>query len=126
MPNSENSQGENSMLDALLKSSGSNSGASPVSPSTAPSSLESLLQASPAGGGVNPNQKKPEKPKKPPMKPADFLKIVGAIFVVSMIFFGSFLAYIVFHPGEAQFFRTFNIEPARIADILRILVNSIF
>lgn len=71
-------------------------------------------------------QPKAPKPKKPPMKPMDFLKIVGAIFVVSMIFFGSFLAYIVFNPGEAQFFRSFNIEPARIADILRTLVNAIF
>jgi hypothetical protein len=64
--------------------------------------------------------------KKVPMKPADFLKIVGALFMVALIFFGSFLAYIVFNPGQAKFFIQFGINPSDIATLLERLVNGIF
>lgn len=64
--------------------------------------------------------------KKVPMKPADFLKIVGALFTVALIFFGSFLAYIVFNPGQAKFFIQFGINPSDIATLLERLVNGIF
>ncbi len=60
------------------------------------------------------------------MRPADFLKFVGSIFVVALIFFGSFLAYIVFNPGQAQFFVSFGINPGDIATLLSRLVNAIF
>lgn len=60
------------------------------------------------------------------MKTGDFLRIVGAILLVSFIFFGAFLAYIVFNPGQAQFFLSFGINPSDIASLLQNLVNGIF
>lgn len=60
------------------------------------------------------------------MKPIDFLKIVGALFVVSLIFFGSFFAYIVFNPEEAKLFIQFGINRADIQNLLGLLVNSTF
>lgn len=60
------------------------------------------------------------------MRPIDFLKIVGALFVVSLIFFGSFFAYIVFNPEEAKLFIQFGINRADIQSLLALLVNSTF
>jgi len=40
-----------------------------------------------------------------------FLRIVGAIILVASIFFGAFLSYIVFNPGQAGFFISFGINP---------------
>lgn len=54
------------------------------------------------------------------------MKILGAIFLVALIFFGSFLAYIVFNPGEARFFIRFGINPSQVASLLSNLVNGIF
>ncbi|MDP2104049.1 MAG: PKD domain-containing protein, partial [Candidatus Gracilibacteria bacterium] len=71
------------------------------------------------GGGV-------KKVARVPMKTGDFLRIVGAILLVSFIFFGAFLAYIVFNPGQAQFFLSFGINPSDIASLLQNLVNGIF
>ena len=45
---------------------------------------------------------------------------------VALIFFGAFLAYIVFNPGQASFFISFGINPSDIARLLRQLVSSIF
>ncbi|EKD29456.1 MAG: PKD protein, partial [uncultured bacterium (gcode 4)] len=59
-------------------------------------------------------------------KTGDFLRIIGAILLVSFIFFGAFLAYIVFNPGQAQFFLSFGINPSDIASLLQNLVNGIF
>lgn len=55
-----------------------------------------------------------------------FLRIVGAILLVALIFFGAFLAYIVFNPGQASFFISFGINPGDIARLLRQLVSAIF
>ncbi len=54
------------------------------------------------------------------------MKILGALFLVSLIFFGSFLAYIVFNPGQARFFIRFGINPSQVASLLSNLVNGIF
>lgn len=78
----------------------------------------------PASGGNAPVP--PPKKKKEPMRPIDFLKIVGALFVVSLIFFGSFFAYVVFNPEEAKLFIQFGINRADIQSLLALLVNSTF
>ena len=54
-------------------------------------------------------QEIPKKPKKS-MSTGTFLRIVGAILLVALIFFGAFLSYIVFNPGQAQFFISFGIN----------------
>lgn len=56
-----------------------------------------------------------------------FMKFIGAILLVSIIFFGSFLAYIVFHPDQASFFiNIFGINPGDIANLLKKLINASF
>lgn len=80
--------------------------------------------SAPVSGG--PAVPPPPKKKKEPMRPIDFLKIVGALFVVSLIFFGSFFAYIVFNPEEAKLFIQFGINRADIQSLLALLVNSTF
>lgn len=70
-----------------------------------------------------------EKIKKPrePLSTATVLKAIGALIVVLIIFFGSFLAYIVFHPEQAYFFvNIFGINPNDIATILKKLINISF
>lgn len=53
--------------------------------------------------------------------------MIGAIIAVSIIFFGSFLAYIVFNPQQAYFFvNIFGINPTDIAIILKRLINISF
>lgn len=85
-----------------------------------------MLEGNETGNG--PSVQTPPKPpkKKEPMRPIDFLKIVGALFVVSLIFFGSFFAYIVFNPEEARLFVQFGINRADIQNLLALLVNSTF
>lgn len=63
---------------------------------------------------------------RPPMKAGEFMRIIGAILLVAFIFFGAFLAYIVFNPGQAQFFISFGINPGDIASLLQNLVSGIF
>lgn len=46
--------------------------------------------------------------------------------MVALIFFGAFLAYIVFNPGQATFFISFGINPGDIARLLKQLVSGIF
>lgn len=67
-----------------------------------------------------------KKPKKKSMNAGTFLRVVGAILLVALIFFGAFLAYIVFNPGQASFFISFGINPGDIARLLRQLVSAIF
>lgn len=88
------------VLEGAEGQGGSNSGGSPIPPAP--------------------------KKKKEPMRPIDFLKIVGALFVVSLIFFGSFFAYVVFNPEEAKLFIQFGINRADIQSLLALLVNSTF
>lgn len=101
----------------------------PMSPNSLASIPGIVLEGSegasaPVSGG--PAVPPPPKKKKEPMRPIDFLKIVGALFVVSLIFFGSFFAYIVFNPEEAKLFIQFGINRADIQSLLALLVNSTF
>ncbi len=69
------------------------------------------------------NIKKPQEP----MSPGMVMKLLGSILFVSTIFFGSFLAYIVFNPDQAIFFmNVFNINRNDIANLLKILINGSF
>ena len=56
-----------------------------------------------------------------------FMKFVGTILFISIIFFGSFLAYIVLNPDQATFFiNIFGINPTAIASLLKKLINGSF
>lgn len=68
----------------------------------------------------------PVKPQKRPISTGTFLRLVGAMLLVTLIFFGAFLAYIVFNPGQASFFLSLGINPGDITLWLRQLVRSIF
>jgi hypothetical protein len=62
-----------------------------------------------------------------PISLGTFLRLIGSLLFVSIIFFGSFLAYIAFNPQEAMFFvNTFNIDPNDIKRILIKLINGTF
>lgn len=67
-----------------------------------------------------------KKSPKKPMSAGAFLRMVWAILLVAFIFFGAFLAYIVFNPGQAVFFISFGINPGDIAQLLKQLVSIIF
>ncbi len=55
------------------------------------------------------------------------LKLMGSLLIVAVIFFGSFLAYIVFNPDQAAFFvNIFGIDPNDIQTILKNLINGSF
>lgn len=71
-------------------------------------------------------QKGIKKSSKKSMNALAFLRMVWAILLVAFIFFGAFLAYIVFNPGQASFFISFGINPGDIAHLLRQLVSVIF
>ncbi len=77
---------------------------------------------------INSNKKNNEIPKlkKEPLKLKDFINIFWAILIVSTIFFGSFLTYIVFNPDQAQFFIELWINPQDIKTLLKNLVNLSF
>ncbi|MDD2487033.1 MAG: PKD domain-containing protein [Candidatus Gracilibacteria bacterium] len=77
-------------------------------------------------GNNDDKNKTPKKEVKSSLKGQDFARIFGAIFIVSGIFFGAFLAYIVFNPGQAQFFISLGIKPQDIKALLEKLVNFSF
>lgn len=55
------------------------------------------------------------------------VKFIGTLLLIATIFFGSFLAYVVFNPDQAGFFVTvFGINPSDVANILKKLINGIF
>jgi len=65
--------------------------------------------------------------KREPLPPWTILKAIGSLFFTWLIFFASFLAYIVFNPWEAQFFITmFGIDTKDIATLLRKFINGSF
>ncbi len=67
------------------------------------------------------------KKKSEPISWAMFMRLIGAILFVVIIFFGSFLAYIVFNPDQATFFiNIFGINPSDIAHLLKNLINGSF
>jgi PKD repeat protein len=62
-----------------------------------------------------------------PVPPSVILKAIGSLLFAVTIVFASFLAYIVFHPQDAQFFVSmFGINTADVADLLQKLINGSF
>lgn len=79
------------------------------------------------GNFTIPNGTPPIKPPKQRASTASIFKFIGALILVSIIFFGSFLSYIVFNPDYAGFFITiFGIDPNDIAALLKSLINVSF
>jgi PKD repeat protein len=69
----------------------------------------------------------PIQKKREPISFWAFMRFAGAILFVSVIFFGSFLAYVVFNPEQAVFFiNIFGINPDDIASLLEKLINGSF
>ncbi len=111
-----------------------------VPPPTPPSFLEGVIAATEkensTGNGSNMGKWAGQQDKKDPpniqkirepLSTTTVLKMIGAIIAVSIIFFGSFLAYIVFNPEQAYFFVSiFGINPTDIAIILKRLINISF
>jgi hypothetical protein len=65
--------------------------------------------------------------KREPISMGTFLKLIGSILFVVIVFFGSFLAYITLNPNEALFFiNIFSIDPKDIAKLLAKLINGSF
>ena len=75
-----------------------------------------------------PNAEPPKiKSPREPISMALFLKLIGSLLFVAIIFFGSFLAYIAFNPAQAVFFtNTFNIDPNDVQNLLKKLINGSF
>lgn len=74
----------------------------------------------------NPPENTPKKPREP-LPPATIFKGILAMIFVALIVFASFLAYIVFNPGDAQFFVSmFGIDTKDVANLLRRLINGSF
>lgn len=94
--------------------------------------LQDIITAAknqPSSWELIPKNNTPETPKKvrEPISMALFLKLIGSLLFVAIIFFGSFLAYIAFNPAEAVFFtNTFNIDPNDVQNILKKLINGSF
>ncbi len=62
-----------------------------------------------------------------PISLATFLKLIGSLLFVAIIFFGSFLAYVAFNPDQGLFFvNTFNINPNDVQKLLKNLINGSF
>jgi PKD domain len=62
-----------------------------------------------------------------PISLATIFKMLWTLLAVSIIFFGSFLAYVAFNPAEAIFFvNTFSIDPKDIQNLLLKLINVTF
>jgi hypothetical protein len=91
---------------------------------TAQSSQDPVVPGSGLSSG-NPSTS-PKTNKKAPMKTSDFLRFLGVTFIVALIFFSSFLTYIVFNPEQASFFRQFGINTVDIQTLLKNLINIIF
>jgi hypothetical protein len=95
--------------------------------------INASANASIGNNNTPPNQRETssssDSPKTPrePISPAIFMKLIGSLLFVSIIFFGSFLAYIAFNPAQAVFFvNTFNIDPNDIKNLLKRLINGTF
>lgn len=124
----ESSQKTESFLGEIL-STIENPLTTPITPETEPKEPQNTEVPTPTGNKETPVEEKTsadEKPKKKKLSTADFLRIIGAIFFVALVFFGTFLAYIVFNPGQTQFFIGLGINPGDIASFLKRLVSGIF
>ncbi|MCK9272854.1 PKD domain-containing protein [Candidatus Gracilibacteria bacterium] len=118
--NEENKGQEDSLLSQILSSTDS-------APDNTNQNIENNINNSGSETVTSPlPPDNNQKTKKQTAKKQDFAKIFGAIFLVSVIFFGTFLAYIVFNPGQAQFFLSLGISPQDIKSLLEKLVNISF
>lgn len=116
-PQAESSQ--TSFLDSIIAAS-----KSPISQDV--SGAWATPWADPSREGVSTPPPPPKKPREP-MSPMMILKAISSLLLVAIIFFGSFLAYIVFNPDQALFFvNTFGINPNDIATLLKKLLNGSF
>lgn len=105
-----------SMLDQIIQASHESS---LVTGATA--GADTLSSVPPLG--VLPPAKKP----RDPMTTSTILKLIGTLLLVAVIFFGSFLAYVVFNPDQAAFFvNIFGINPNDIKNLLKSLINGSF
>lgn len=125
-PSNDSPTGSGSLLGEILSTSDAGNGVDLLSDSFIPETPappgEKSSEHSGQGAVAQQAVKKPKKS----MSAGTFLRIVGAILLVALIFFGAFLSYIVFNPGQAQFFISFGINPGDIARLLRQLVSAIF
>ena len=75
----------------------------------------------------NSNITPPIRKPRDPLTTGTVLKLIWSLLLVAIIFFGSFLAYIVFNPENASFFvNTFNITPSAVQQLLKDLIKYIF
>ena len=90
--------------------------------------VEQQFTTSPVLGAVGASTPAPAMPpiKKTPITPGQIAQMLGALLFVALVFFGSFLAYIVFNPAQARFFNTFGINTLDVASLLSQLINGIF
>lgn len=118
--NEENKWQEDSLLSQILSSTDS-------APDNTNQNIENNINNSGSETVTSPlPPDNNQKTKKQTAKKQDFAKIFWAIFLVSVIFFWTFLAYIVFNPGQAQFFLSLWISPQDIKSLLEKLVNISF
>lgn len=116
--NPSNSPQGGSLLDEILASANT---PQPQAPTPTPGGTPP-----PAGNTPTPENPPPKKPRSS-MDTATVFKLIGTLFLVGLIFFGTFLAYIVFNPSQAGFFITvFGIDPNDIAALLKTLINASF
>lgn len=121
-------QTASSMLETIIASAQNTQGGIPHNTETSTQTPSPIPPSPvpPAGGPLPPNTP-PPKPPKQRTSPTTILKLIGSLIIVSIIFFGSFLSYIVFNPDSAGFFITiFGIDPNDIANLLKSLINVSF
>ncbi len=121
----ENTTPSSSMLSDIIKASKwqETSGNATSADTATPTNIDATPPIPPSPGVTPPPSKKPRQP----LPPGTILKAIGALFFTGVIFFASFLAYIVFNPGEAQFFIImFGIDTKDVATLLRKFINGSF
>ena len=112
---------------------------SAVAPAASPSLLDQIIQTSHESSlsGIMPpvvtwpdtstSQVTTVRKPRDPMTAATVLKLIWSLLLVTVIFFGSFLAYVVFNPDQAAFFvNIFGINPNDIQNLLKWLINGSF
>ncbi|EKE26365.1 MAG: hypothetical protein ACD_4C00312G0002 [uncultured bacterium (gcode 4)] len=112
-----NNNWENSLLSQILSS---------TNPEEPEEVQEIPKQDIPKNADKENKASEKDQKKKNNLKTQDFIRIFWALFLVSSIFFWAFLAYIVFNPGQAQFFIQFWIRPQDIKTLLERMVNISF
>lgn len=108
-----------SLLDQIIKTA--NDSSSPIAHDIPAGTSDN--QTGTVVSGSTPPVKKP----RDPMTAGMVMKLIGSLFIVAVIFFGSFLAYIVFNPEQAGFFvNMLGIDPKDVKNLLKSLINGSF